>query len=250
MKNLLLLFSLLSICSVECISKNNTNDVILVEKNGVNKEFNNMKQLFPEMNVPHNFKSESTIPSTKINKISKSLSQKYFFFKDSDLLLNDYDVNFDENIVYDNWVENLPGAIYKISEDECIALIYGLVKNGTYKSTYESKMFTFSYDGKFIDSMTIRSQYTPESDCKECVFLSRKQFLIFKYIDNFENVDGKTGRYIDFKKPLTIVEISEYIINDRGKIHFVKKLPPQYLKESVVYYREYHSNSDDPMNKY
>jgi len=216
--------------------------------------FTEVLKLFPEMKFPLKYKDGMI--GTKIKNISKKDAIKYFYFTENDLRMNDFNYNYDEDIKYDHWVEVLPGALGKISNTNYVALVYALLKSPTIGiESYTAKLSTFSYKGQLIDSIVVRSQYTPEEDWRDVVFLEKNSLQIFDYKPNLENYDTeelKRGIYSEIDKDgyKTIVEIKDYQIDENGKINLIKTYPKQYLKESVSYYRSYHKDSDDPMNKY
>ncbi|GAB6013575.1 hypothetical protein [Viscerimonas tarda] len=215
-----------------------------------NSKFNDVVKLFPEQKSLSKYK-DGVI--SKINKINKEDAIKYLHLTEEDLKMNDYSYNYDEEIVYDNWVEVLPGALGKISTEKYIALVYALLKSPSEGlETYKTMLTTFTYEGQIIDSIVVRSQYTPEVDWRDVVFLESNILRIFDYKPNMENYNIKGGAYyiIDEKGQQTVVEINDYQIDENGKISHIKTHPKQYLKEFVSFYREYHKDSDDPMNEY
>jgi hypothetical protein len=193
-------------------------------------------------------------PISDINKkITRQEVLKYFDLTENDLKFNDFDYNFDEDIKYDNWVNILPYIDGKFSTKNYVAIMYSIDKFpriGTDTSFMILTIFTPS--GVLIDKIEIRSQCTREEDWKDVVFLENNVLRIFDYKPNLENYNIKGGAYyiIDEKKPQTIVEISDYKIDENGKINLIKTHSQQYLKEFVSFYRDYHEDSDDPMNEY
>jgi hypothetical protein len=213
-------------------------------------EFGEITKLFPELKVPSKRKDGIKRDIKDVNKID---AIKYLHFTEDDLKMNDYDYNYEEDIRYDNWVEVLPGALGKITKDNYVTLVYALLKSPTYGlETYKVMLTTFTYEGRIIDSIIVRSQYTHEEDWKDVVFLENNVLRIFDYKPNLENYNIKSGAYyiIDENKPQTMVEINDYKIDENGKIKLMKTYPRQYLKEFVSFYRSYHEDSDDPVNKY
>jgi hypothetical protein len=216
-----------------------------------NSAFKNVTKLFPEEKIP--FKYKDGVIGDDIKKINKSDAMQYFYFTEDDLKMNDYDYNYDEDIQYDHWVEVLPGALGKITKENYVALIYALLKSPEIDTeTYKTWLTTYTYEGRLIDSLIVRSQYTREEDWRDVVFLENNILRIFDYKPNLENYNVKDGMYylIDEKEPKTVAEINDYQIKEDGKIEHVKSHPKQYLKEDVSYYRDYHEDSDDPMNAY
>jgi hypothetical protein len=213
-------------------------------------EFDEVTKLFPELKLPSKRKDGIKRDIKDINKID---AIKYLHFADDDLKMNDYSYNYDEDIRYDNWVEVLPGAIGKMSKENYIALVYALLKSPTLGlETYKVTLTTFTYEGQVIDSIVVRSQYTRDIDWRDVVFLENNVLRIFDYDLNWENynVENNTYYIIDRKGPKTVVEINDYQIGENGKIKHIKTHPKQYLQEFVDFYRDYHKNSDDPMNEY
>jgi hypothetical protein len=193
-------------------------------------------------------------PVSDINKkITRQEALTFFSLTENDLKFNDFDYNFDEDIKYDNWVNILPYVDGKFSTKNYVAIMYSIAKFpriGT--DTSFSVLTTFTPLGSLIDKIEIRSQYTREEDWKDVVFLENNVLRIFDYKLNLENYNVKRGTYyiIDENKAQTIVEISDYKINEAGKISLTKTHPKQYLKEFVSFYRNYNKDSDDPMNEY
>ncbi|MDR1182408.1 MAG: hypothetical protein LBL13_10575 [Bacteroidales bacterium] len=219
------------------------------------REFNRVTKLFPELKVPSKYK-DGERGGNDIKDVNKVDAIKYLHFTEDDLKMNDYKYNHDEDIRTDNWVEVLPGALNKISKGNYIALVYALLKSPTHHNdivyTYTVTLTTFTYEGSIIDSIVVRSKYTPDTDWKDVVFLENNVLQIFDYKPNLENYNIKGGTYyiIDKKGPKTVVEINDYQIEGNGKIKHIKTYPKQYLQEFVDFYQDYHEDSDDPMNEY
>jgi len=212
--------------------------------------FIDVVNLFPDAKIP--LKRKDGIIS-KINDISKSDAKKYLHLSEENLKMNNFLYNMDEDIVTDRWQDVLPGALSKVIRDKYVILIYAILKVPDIGvSTYQAWLTTFTYEGQIIDSMTVRSQYTPEVDCRDFILLENNVLRIFDYKPYLENYNIKGGAYyvIDEKQPQTEVEISDYQIDENGKINLIKTYPKQYLKEFVSFYRNYQKDSDDPMNKY
>ena len=212
--------------------------------------FHDFVKLFSEQKMPSKYKTGII---NDVNKISKSDAINYFYLTEDDLRMNDYNYDYDEDIQYDNWIDVLPGALGKFSNEKYIALVYALLKaptNGL--ETYKASLITFTYDGEIIDSIVVRHQYTREEDWKDVVFLENNMLRIFDYRINSENYTMKRGSYyiIDNEQPKTVVEIVDYQINETGEIKLIKEHTKKYLMEPVSFYRNYHAESDDPMNEY
>jgi hypothetical protein len=210
--------------------------------------------LFPEMTIPFPIQYKNDlIPIKPAVDINKQDAMRYLHFSEEDLRMNNPLVNFDENIVIDRWQEALPTIVFKIKEVNYIALIYTLAKfPNVGLETYKMFLSTFTYEGQMIDSINVRSQYPPEmskAGWRDVVFLKKNILRIFDYKPNMENYNIKYD-IIDEKKPITVVEISDYQIDETGKIKLIKTHPKQYLKEFVSYYESYHKDSDDPMNEF
>ena len=208
-----------------------------------------------EIDVPISYKTGKlpklvNEPSADINKkITKQEAFTYFNLTESDLIVNDADFDYDNEIQYDNWIDILPYINGKFSMNNCVAIIYNLDR----LDTFFMALATFTYSGEPIDRIEICSQYTLEKDWKDFIFLENKVLRIFDYKFNWENFNvEKGGSYsvIDEKQPLTVVEINDYQIDKNGKIVHIKTHPQKYLKEFVDFYRSYQPNSDDPMNEY
>jgi hypothetical protein len=188
------------------------------------------------------------------HEISLEEAKKYLGYSDSEYYITIYDYDMDENKISNiRKVKNPPFANNKISQSNNVALIY-LRSSSLYLNESDTAievLQTFTVDGKFVDKLVLQG-YSSEFDWIDCIFMSNKALKIFHYLPNMENYNIKDEIYyiIDEKQPKTIVEIRDYQINDNGKINMVKTYPKQYLKEDVSFYRSYHENSDDPMNKY
>ena len=182
-------------------------------------------------------------------------AKKYLGYSDQDYYVTEYDYNMDEDIISNvRQVENPPAAINKISNNHYITLIY-LRSSSLYLNECDTTieiLNTVTLNGIPIDKITIQGHYTRELDWRDVVFLKNNTLRIFDYKPNLENYNIKNGAYyiIDKEVPQTIVEISDYQIDENGKINLIKKHPKQYLKEFVSFYRNYHADSDDPMNEY
>jgi hypothetical protein len=182
-------------------------------------------------------------------------AKKYLGYSDKDYYVTEYDYNVDEDRKFNiRQVEHAPFADNKILKKKYIGLLYYRSSSRDIDKcdTLTEVLSTFTLSGTFIDKITIQGHYTREFDWIDFVFLSDDTFKIFHYKPNLENYNIKGGAYyvIDEKGTQTIVEISDYQIDETGKINLIKTHPKQYLKEFVSFYRSYHENSDDPMNEY
>jgi hypothetical protein len=216
--------------------------------------FIEVANLFPEAEIPLKRKNDIMF---KINKISKSDAMKYLHLSEGDLKMNNPLIDMDESKTIDRWQEILPGALSRITREKYVALVCAMLKSPDVGlETYRVWLTTFTYQGNIIDSITIRSQYTPESDWRDFVLLKNDTLRIFDYMPNLENYDKekllKRGVYsaIDENGYMTIVEINDYQIDENGKIKHIKTLPKKYLKKTTSFYRDYQKDSDDPMNEY
>lgn len=214
-------------------------------------DFEKFIESFVEMKIPSNYKKST--PSSKIQEVNMKDALRYFNLTENDLRFNDYSYDFDEDIKYDNWVIVLPHKQEKISNKNHVALIYSIDRNSELAlDTGSVTLTTFTYSGVPIDKIVIRSHYTRENDWRDVVFLTKDTFRIFNYLTNLENYNVKGGIYylIDENAPRTVVETEDYQIDENGKIKHIKTYPKQYLKKFVSFYRDYHADSDDPMNDY
>jgi hypothetical protein len=202
--------------------------------------------------IPNNF---FYFTDNSFHEISLDEAKKYLSYSDKDYYVTEYDYDVDEDKISNiRQVENPPFANNKILQSNYIGLIY-LWSSSLYlnKSDTAIEMLnTFSIDGEYIDKIVIQGHYTRSHDWRDVIFLDSSILRIFDYKPNLENYTIKGGAYyiIDEKKPQTIVEITDYQIDENGKINLIKTYPKQYLKEFVSFYRSYHENSDDPMNEY
>ena len=221
-----------------------------------NKDFRTLYSLFPQMKSLYNYKISTDDLNAK--DIPPKLAKEFFSLKESDFIYNDYEYNYDEDVRYDNWKETLPWASKSNASESYIYLIYGIDRELSIINMYQYHyiIMTFDYSGTRIDSMTIRRQETIEEDNLDCVFLTNQTFRLFDYKVNPKHTtkvidaQGRT-QYVTHKEiPWTICTITEYRITDAGKIEKTGWTETKLLKESVTYYRQYHEDSDDPMNEY
>jgi hypothetical protein len=182
-------------------------------------------------------------------------AKKYLGYSDKDYYVTEYDYDVDEDRKFNiRQVEHAPLVDSKILQKNYIGFLYyrSSSRNIDKCDSLTEVLSTFTLSGIPVDKITIQGHYTKESDWIDFVFLSDDTFKIFHYLPNLENYNIRGGAYyiIDEKKPQTVVEISDYKIDENGKINLIKTHPKQYLKEFVNFYRSYHEDSDDPMNEY
>jgi hypothetical protein len=217
------------------------------QENRQKTDFEKFAESFYTINVPYSYKTELKHP--KLQKIENRDAFNYFGITEDDLKYNDFNYDFDNDIKYDRWVETSVYTCGKLLRENYIALIYTFGKNPTYGPyTFITKLNTFTHSGTLIDTITVRSQQTREFDWKDVIFLAKDILRIFYYEPNKENFN-EHYYVIDETKPLTVVEIKDYQIDENGKINLIKTYPKQYLKELITSYRSYHEGSDDPMNE-
>ena len=220
-----------------------------------NQEFVNFTNLFIEIvKYPYNYKKDTPSPiykNSQQHRIAFEFAKKYLGFSDRDCYAVEYEYNYDEDIRTERVVENPPLAHLKISSINYIGLVYRNSR-GSENDTFRVVFNTFNQNGILIDKIVVGGQYTYENDWRDVVFLKNNILRIFDYKPNLENCNIKGGVYytIDEKQPKTIVEITDYQIDENGKITLIKTHPKQYLKEWVAFYRSYQKDSDDPMNEY
>jgi hypothetical protein len=159
--------------------------------------------------------------------------------------------DYDEDIVkgYEK-MECIPSAVCKYNSKKFISLI--TVEGKINSDTTLIYLYTLNYNGKIIDQCIIGEQFTRENDWISTVIENEYKFKIFKYSTNFNNYTNRNGilYLIDKEKPLSRVIIEDYEISNSGKIQKKKTSEPIYLKDSVIDYKLYRANSDDPMNEY
>jgi hypothetical protein len=188
-------------------------------------------------------------------KISLEEAEKYLGYSNEDYYITKYDYDMDEDKISNiRRIEHAPFADRKILQKNYAGLLY-------YRScsqyvdecdTVVEILNTYTLKGEIIDKITIQGHYTNEFDWIDFIFLSNNTFKIFNYKPNMENYNVEHGIYyiIDEKKAQTTVEIKDYRIDENGKIDLVKTYPKEYLKNDVIFYKNYHEDSDDPMNRY
>jgi hypothetical protein len=224
------------------------------QENKKKSDFQEIISLFPEEKIPLKYKNG--VIRKYIKDINKEAAIKYFHYSEEELKMNNFLYNADDEIITDRWEDVLPGALGKITRGKYIILVYSILKLPDIGAeTYQAKLSTFTYEGCIIDSITVRSQYTPEFDYCDFVFLENNAIRMFVYKPNLENYKAeelKKGLYypIDLEGYMTIVEIKDYLIDGNGGINLVKTYPKQYVKKTVSFYRDYHKESDDPMDAY
>jgi hypothetical protein len=219
------------------------------------KQFSQFANLYINIEkYPFNYKRDTPSPiytNAQPHKIMLDVAKKYLGFSDWDWHAIDYNYNSDDNILTTSIVDNPPLAHLKLFYGNFIGLVYRNGR-GIENDTLKVVLNVFTLEGKIIDSMIIGGHTTRENDWTDVVFLTKDTFKIFNYSPNIENYNIKDGIYhiINEKAPRTVVEIKDYQIDDGGKIKHIKTHSKQYLKESVSFYRNYHKESDDPMNEY
>jgi len=217
------------------------------------KDFAKLVEKFPAEKFPINTKKAKKIFNVGSDKsnitkeeaikfLNRTEESMYYFFE-----LYDYD----EDIVkgYEK-LECIPGTVCKYYTKNFIAL--ATIEGKINTDTTLIYLYTFNYEGKIIDTSVIGEKFTREDDWVGSIIEDARHFKVFWYSTNFDNYVERDGAYyvIDENQPQTVVEISDYQIDEYGKINLVKTYPKQYLKDEVIYYRTYRKNSDDPMNEY
>ena len=192
-----------------------------------------------------------------LDKIPDAYSKKYLGLSDKDLIIDDGSYNYDDDVWTSNWRKREPLYVGKIECKTNVIVIYKYLDNiNNIGENWISILLTFGYNGKRIDKIEVSGYKTIEEDNLDCVFLNNQTFRLFDYKVNPEHTtkvidaQGRTQYVTHEEIPWTICTITEYRITDAGKIEKTGWTETKQLKESVTYYRQYHKDSDDPMNEY
>lgn len=190
-----------------------------------------------------------------LNKIPDAYSKKYLGLSDKDLIIDDGSYNYDDDVWISNWRKREPLYVGKIECKTNVVVIYKYLDNiNNIGENWINILLTFGYNGKRIDKIEVAGYKTIEEDNLGCIFLNNQTFRLFDYKINFDKYKKENGVYYlrenSGDKPETICTITEYQITDAGKIEKTGWTETKLLKESVTYYRQYHKDSDDPMNEY
>ncbi len=221
--------------------------------NYINSDFERFCNLFPTIQTPYQLK-QLYYGQIDDNRDSKC----YLGFADENLIIDDGSYNADDDIWVPHVIDNKPYIVGKIEIETRVILIYNhtetISSDGYPLDTYYLQ--TFNLDGTSIAKIEIAGFKTREEDNRSVVFLNNQTFRLFDYKVNSEHTtkvidaQGRT-QYVTRKEiPWTICTITEYRITDAGKIEKTGWTETKLLKEYVTYYRQYHKDSDDPMNEY
>lgn len=221
--------------------------------NYTNSDFERFCNLFPTIQTPYQLK-ELYYGPIEDNRDSKC----YLGFADEDLKIDDGSYNADDNVWVPHVIDNKPYIVGKIEMETNVILIYNHTE-AFWSDDYPLDTYylqTFNLDGTSIAKIEIAGFKTGEEDNRSVVFLTNQTFRLFDYKVNPKHTtkvidaQGRT-QYVTHKEiPWTICTITEYRITDAGKIEKTGWTETKLLKESVTYYRQYHEDSDDPMNEY
>lgn len=221
---------------------------------GQKQNFCHFLERFTEVSVPFNYKKELynvTEGKTKLIDIPVEYAVSYLKLNESELYINNVDYNYDNDETVVKRVENLPIAHLRFSINDFDGVIYRMNKGDNGDSTFVF-LVIFDLNGHFVDRVVVGERFTREDDWMSFVFLDAKHFKTFKYETNWANF-RKKGQYyyaIDKNGPFTTVSVTDFIIEDTGKIKKVKENPKQFLHYRVMDYKQYNLDNDDIMNKY
>lgn len=228
-------------------SKNATNNI---DKHN----FNNFLNLFIDVKTPFNYKKELTkvrSGSVKLLDIPEKEAILFLDMKENDLYKTNMLYNYDTDERTFEKVKNLPVAHLKFPSNNFWVIIYRMNK-GSDDDTTLVYLRTIDLNGKSIDKMILGEQFTKENDWMSFVFLDQNHFKVFKYEVNWANFQKKGQYYyiIDKDSPQTTVVVTDFHIDENGKIKKVKEYPKQFLKNEIFNYRKYDPDTDDIMNQY
>jgi len=250
MKKICVLFMAFIILSLNSCGQNQNN---FFSKSN-DKNFNSLLDLFIDANFPLNYKKEldAVGKSIKLKRIPKLYAMKYLKMGEDELFVNSVKYNYDtdEKILIKE--ENFPVAHFKYSTDSFIALIYRAAGKGYTNDSTKVYLQILDKNGKYIDKVVIGEQFTRENDWMSSVFLDKTHFKVFKYEINWDNVQIKNNIYSikDKDAPKTIVIVTDYEIENNGRIIKIKEYPKQYMVNDILEYKKYNPDTDDIMNKY
>lgn len=218
------------------------------------KNFNSLLDLFIDANFPLNYKKEleAVGKSIKLKRIQKLYAMKYLKMGEDELFVNSVKYNYDTDEKTILKEENFPVAHFKYSTDSFIALIYRAAGKGYSNDSTKVYLQTLDKNGKYIDKAIIGEQFTRENDWMSSVFLDKTHFKVFKYEVNWDNVQIKNNNYSikDKDASKTIVLVTDYEIENDGRIRKIKEYPKQYLVNDILEYKKYNPDTDDIMNQY
>ncbi|GAB6013489.1 hypothetical protein [Viscerimonas tarda] len=217
------------------------------------KEFEKFVGKFSIQKFPINtkrIKKTFNVDNDKSN-ITKEEAIKFLNRTDESMNYSFELYDYEEGIVQGyKKMECIPGVLCKYNTNNfmCLLTLEGKINSNT-TLIY---LYTFDYKGKMINKCIIGEQFTMEDDWVSCIIENEQHFKVFWYSTNFDNYTNKDGTLylIDKEKPLSKVIIEDYEILENGIIQKKQVKGPIYLKGSIVDYKFFHKDSDDPMNKY
>lgn len=181
---------------------------------------------------------------------------RFLGFSEEELKYNDYSYNFDTDEITDYWKETTPWALYKFTNKEYNAFIVSSLINYENLSmcAFECYIVTTNKIGNVIDKKKIVRSIEQENQFKHtnAVILNDSTIRLFNYSVNEKYAIENHGTYdlVNKNEPKTKVTIVEYRIKNDGHIVESDYKNIRYAKESVLYYDQFHKDSDDPMNEY
>lgn len=188
-----------------------------------------------------------------LDEIPDDCSKKYLGLSDKDLMIDDGDYDYDDDVWSSNWRKREPLYVGKIELDKCVVLVYKYLDNiNEIGENWISILLSLDYDGTIKDKKEVSGYKTLEDDNMDCVFVDKHTFRFFEYKKNTSYTAKRNGgeNSIHEDVPLTICVVTEYRITDGGKIETTGWTDTKFLKESVTFYRERQKDSDDPKNEY
>ncbi|MDD6357891.1 MAG: hypothetical protein PUG15_07380 [Bacteroidales bacterium] len=214
--------------------------------------FETFKSKFPEasgmVNMKHN--------NFSAFKLTKEEAINILHISESSLKYEDiaYDMDTEEKTVYKK--ETLPNAIFRMIKDSIIIFVYSINYNYDYEDNYIYELYIITTDksGKFIERKIIAQDQLQNNETthSDAVILNDSTYRVFNYDINERFAILKNGSYevINENEPQTKITIVEYRIKDDGHIVESGYKDIRYAKEPVLFYEQYHKDSDDPMNEY
>ncbi len=200
-------------------------------------------------------KQEGYVPPQ--SQLTMNQAVKYLSISSTDLSYIDiaYNVDTEESVEYKR--TTLPTAMFMIERDSIVILVYSIEFNYDYSDdyVYDCYLAILNRDGMLLDKRQISRNHWSEYEefQTDFVIINDSTYKIFSYEINENSMKkNEHGIYdvIDDKAPLTKVSIVEYNISNNGQILESNKKDTEYLEKPVQWYKEYHEDSDDPMNEY
>jgi hypothetical protein len=255
--NKLIAFSIALIINTNSLMAqiSSNHDLIVVDTTSSIKdpEFRSFLNQFLPISLPLNYKIEIqrvVNKSLSLKEISAKHAIQFLQKKNEELLSYKEIYNYDADQKTTEQKANLPVSHFKFVSN--FILICIRETKGIQEDTSIVSLYTFDFQGKKIDQLSIQEQITAESDWGSFVILNKKQLKIFNYCINYENYTKLNDTYFikDNNKPLSVVLITDYEITNKGDFKKTKDYPLIYLKDNIEKYKTDNPKSDDPINQY